>query len=477
MSGSSHAKADFDIIVIGAGPAGSVSALQLARCGYRVCVVERNLFPRQHVGESLPPSIFPLLESIGLRERIEEVGFLRCQAAHIKWAGAPEWKSNSEPMQSGLQVDRGRFDQILLNAAVEHGVHLIQPATVGAAVLRSSQQWNLSVRSEGRNISLNARFIVDASGRAGCLRAGQRICRGVETLAIFAWWRNTSLTGSETRIEAGQDCWYWGAPLPDGTFNATVFVDRNRVRSLRPPAIEQLYRQLISNSELLQECAVNGIADRVLVCDATCRSNQPAVGVDWCKVGEAAFSLDPLSSQGVLTALASATRGAAVANTVLKNPESADLASRFYADRQCEIIDRHTSLCKELYGRQTAVSNTEFWRHRGGGQTPISPTQHVRIEPMPPLSSNDTISLARHVRFCKTPVLREMLIEEVDGILHSASKEPLVFWGNIDIAKLLMELSLPCSIQTALDHCSLSMSMEKSMSVLYWLWSLNIIES
>ncbi|MCW3053067.1 MAG: hypothetical protein JWN14_2237, partial [Chthonomonadales bacterium] len=286
-----------DICVLGGGPAGAAIARRLALLGHEVWIVERAQFPRAHIGESLTPGILPLLDLLGVRSRVEEAEFLRPDAAMIRWEDATEMRALPAG-ERGFQVDRGRFDALLLEAACEAGAQLLQPAIAGKPVREGAQQWRVPLRFQGQDLLLQARFVVDATGRRATL-GGPKRRSGTPTLALFAYWKQAGMMGSETRVEAGREAWFWGAPLPDGTFNATVFLDPKRGVGHTRHDLENLYRNLLAESSLLGGCLEGVPAGEMVACNATTYQDPQPVGEDFLKVGEASFSIDPLSSQGV----------------------------------------------------------------------------------------------------------------------------------------------------------------------------------
>src|SRR5947209_17715838 len=101
-----------DICVIGAGPAGSVFAARMAQLGHQVHLIERQRFPRPHLGESLSPGVITLLRAADMHVAVEAAGFPRVKGVWVNWADGPRLRE--DPEQGGLLVDRGEFDLCLL---------------------------------------------------------------------------------------------------------------------------------------------------------------------------------------------------------------------------------------------------------------------------------------------------------------------------------------------------------------------------
>ncbi|MDE2293338.1 MAG: tryptophan 7-halogenase, partial [Elusimicrobia bacterium] len=170
----------WDVLVLGGGPAGSTAANLLAAAGRRVLVVEKEAFPRHHVGESLLPGLAPLFERLGVAGRLARAGFF------VKTGGSYAWGRGRRPWSISFadlfeapgymlrrhetrayHVERARFDRLLLDAARRRGAEVLQPAAATRVETAGGRVTGVAVRPEGgRERVLRARLYIDASGRA-----------------------------------------------------------------------------------------------------------------------------------------------------------------------------------------------------------------------------------------------------------------------------------------------------------------------
>ncbi|MGH3822909.1 MAG: NAD(P)/FAD-dependent oxidoreductase, partial [Pseudonocardiaceae bacterium] len=168
-----------EVCVVGGGPAGAALATRLAQLGHHVMIIEACRFPRPHVGESLSPAIWPLLETLGVQERVAARGFTRVTRARVRWRGDGEEQVS---VDHGRTVDRGAFDTILLDRAREAGAEVLCPATARRPA-RCVEGWAVPLADR----VLRARFLADATGRRRLLGGG-RAPASPRTLALHALW-------------------------------------------------------------------------------------------------------------------------------------------------------------------------------------------------------------------------------------------------------------------------------------------------
>jgi 2-polyprenyl-6-methoxyphenol hydroxylase-like FAD-dependent oxidoreductase len=469
---------------VGGGPAGAALALRLAQLGRRVAIVEKSAFPRRHVGESLSSGIWPLLEALGMRAAVASAGFLSSSWATVDWAGERRrYQVHGGP---GLLVDRARFDALLLEAAASMpGVDLYQPSRVVQAT-HAGDRWLLTLDT---GEALQARYLAEASGRAprglssqrgaqpespaaapppdlsssarpSRLPARSRRSLGAPTLAMYAYWRGAR-EGDEgdTLVEAGRGAWYWGAPLPGGEFNATVFVDPG-------PAAD--YEGLIRQSRLLAP-RLQGArrASEVKICDASPFVDPSPVTSASIKVGDAALSLDPLSSQGVQTAIGTALHAAVVLNTLMDRPDDAELAMEFYRARLAASADFHAAAAADFYRRQASFDEGDFWRRRAPEEAPTA-------TPGPP-APGSRVGLAPELQFVPVAVAEASHVGRRDGVVLGARAYAFLGEG-IAVAPLLRALDGPTSAFDVVRRWSRAMPAEQALQVLQWAWSEGLIE-
>jgi flavin-dependent dehydrogenase len=430
-----------DICVIGGGPAGSTFAARMAQFGHRVCLIERARFPRLHLGESLSPGVLPLLETTDVRKAVETAGFRSVRKVLVKWdKGVQE---RLDPQSQGLLVDRGHFDLLLLERARLLGVRVLQPAAVRERRLHD-EGWTLTVDSDDGTLNLHADFVADATGRSGGL---QRLRRrtGCRTFAVYAYWRGIDLP-QQPRIEAGDEAWYWGVPLPNGTYNTLIFVETERLKHVRAR-----FGEMIERSALMLGCSEARRVSPVLTADATPYIEDAIVSSRSIKIGDAALAIDPLSSSGVQKAIQSALAGAVVANTLLRKPESTDAALKFYRQTIADASARHCRWASSHYASVAATNGRTFWQSRGNFSTEEKLSQNGDSEQfqgskklltvpvlVPVLQAR--VGLSPQLEFVDLPCIEGEFVSVKPALRHPGLDGPVAYVGGWELAPLLRQL-------------------------------------
>lgn len=457
-----------EVCVIGGGPAGSTMAHRLASLGHDVILIERMAFPRRHIGVSLAPGIVPLLEYLGLNDRAEALPLRAANRMLIQWH-RPGDLAEGRSVRPSYQVDRGKFDQMLLEAAREQGVRVIQPATALSPLRRESEGWSVPIRLGDQFRTILSSFLVDASGKRPVL-PGRPVREGPTTIALYAYWLDTGFQGSEVRVEARPDHWLWGASLPDGTVSSAIFLDPRSFKKKDGRDISSIYLALLAQSELLQVCLSGELIGNVKACDTSSRISKDIVGKDYLRVGEASFSIDPISSQGVQVAMASAIQGSLVAHTIITQPDMADAAMSFYQQRQIEAVTRNLAWAANCYAEISNSHDLDFWALRSVGSRPpnLLPT------PLPP-ADHCSLRLSALARLMDISAATNNRISVEVALTHPSLERPIAYLGDYPIAPLLRELQEGRTAETIIRSWSRSLPLSTSIRILEWLWKHGII--
>jgi 2-polyprenyl-6-methoxyphenol hydroxylase-like FAD-dependent oxidoreductase len=401
-----HLMAD-GIVIVGGGPAGSTLALRLARLGHAVTVVERSPAAHPGDGESLHPGIWPLLDSLG----VSNPGGLPVDRMLVRW-GSDEVVEQRHRAPS-LAVLRPHFDTCLLDLARSAGANVRQPAALDDVS------------------TVNACFVVDASGRAQWSRTSRR--RTSEpTLAMRGTWRGAGLP-REARVEALEEGWIWGSPMPDGSFACIACVD-TPADYFELLAKSLLFRELRNAGRVAASGEQEATADGALAAtvhhhDATTYAADVVAEERLLRVGDASHSLDPLSSSGVRSAMQSALHASIVIHTILRHPDRAALALQFYETTQRAAVTEHTAWTRAFYA-ESRFRDQPFWSRRAAPAAPPSV-----------LAAGDAVALAPAVTIEDVPCIVGDVIEPRRGVTGASVARPFVWIGGVEAARLLEPLA------------------------------------
>jgi flavin-dependent dehydrogenase len=463
---------DADVCVIGGGPAGAALACRLAVLGHSVVVIERHAFPRRHVGESVSPGVWPLLELLGVRDRVEAAAFRRSVEARVRW-GRPEELRRSPASDPPLTVDRGAFDAVLLSRARDAGATVLQPATAHRPVA-TPRGWEVAAGAR----MVRARYLADASGRRRA-SGGRRRRTSAATVCVHALWRG-DVDGAETRVDAVSDAWFWGARLPDGTFRAMAFVDTASIRARRAAelSLERIYRDLLASSPLFADLCDGRaqLAGAIAACDATCFADESPIHATAVKVGEAAFAIDPLSSSGVQTAIQSGVAAGAAVHSILMGGER-DSALEYYRDHAAHAVRHHRRLAARSYADCAAYAGAPFWRRRAFA----TEDAHSPAPPAPaPAPLNELLPgrtrLAPEAALVATACVVGDRVERRRALTHPALERPVAYLGGNELAPLLDRLDGRRSLERVVNDWGHSIPLATAYQVADWLARHGLLE-
>jgi flavin-dependent dehydrogenase len=352
------------VAVLGAGPSGCAAALRLLAVGHQVALIERLPFPRRQIGESISPGVWAILDFLEATATLGEAAYLKDVPARVAWEDREPTLIPPSARGPGVMVDRGDFDARLLALAARRGALVIQPARA-KRIEGEPGDWTMPLTGPAGEFRLGARLIIDARGRG---TASERTRRPLNA-ATHALWSHIDggLLSRETRIEAIDRAWLWGAPIPDGRYRVMAFLDTATLKQAEEA--QGLFRRLVARGVLFEAAATARLSSPLQACPATPYIDLESWAPGLIKVGECALALDPLSSSGVEVSMRLALQAVIAANTVLRDPDSAPLARQFYEARLFESAATHSTWTRSYYGRAWPGPDHAFWRDRS---TPLA---------------------------------------------------------------------------------------------------------
>jgi flavin-dependent dehydrogenase len=326
-------RGECDVVVVGGGPAGSTIAALLAQQRRHVVVLEKERFPRFHIGESLLPLNLPLFDRLGVAEDVRRIGVYKPGAELVSDAhgAATTFRFADNPYLSvgySYQVRRADFDKLLLDNSRRLGAEVLEGTRV-TDITMDGRPIVMAIGPDGIQIQLAARFLVDASGRDTLLASRlklKRIDKCNNTAAVFGHFRNVPrLPGDKAgmiTVHLFEYGWFWMIPLPDDVMSVGV-VGRQAFFKERETSLAVLFaRAVTACPSLARQMANAQPIGSLLACADYSYDAQNYVGESHILVGDAAAFIDPLFSSGIMMAMSSATFGATVVDAFLDGRQS-----------------------------------------------------------------------------------------------------------------------------------------------------------
>ncbi|MCU0716628.1 MAG: tryptophan 7-halogenase [Pirellula sp.] len=357
----------YDVIVIGGGPSGSAAATLLAKRGFKVVVYERDHFPRFHVGESLIPYCYPVLEKLGLLPKMKSSHFTKKYGVQF----INEHGKLSEPFRfeeydphersQTWQVLRSEFDHMLVEHARESGVTVHEGARVLDVLSEGSRVVGVKVRCEGEEEKeVRASVVIDASGQSSLLidRFNLRVWdKDLRKAAIWTYWKGAT---REPGLDAGgtiviqtqeKKGWFWYIPLHDDVVSVGVVANFDylfRNRDSKDP--EVIYNEEVERCPGVKPriAGAERVKDYFVQKEYSYKAKQGG-GDGWVLAGDAYGFLDPLYSSGVLLALTSADVVSQAVGDALEANDPSEARLRVWEPEYNKAMDRMRNLVMAFY--------------------------------------------------------------------------------------------------------------------------------
>jgi flavin-dependent dehydrogenase len=347
----------YDVAIIGGGPAGSTAATLLAQKGRSVVVLEREKFPRFHIGESLLPYSLTAFDRLGIRPRLD-AGAMRkfggeiataCGQRAVKFYFKEGFRLRHH---SAYQVERAEFDKLLLDTA----------RAAGAEVREETAVESVDFDVEGATLStsgavpIRARYVIDASGRNTVIGSHFKLKTSYEHLKKFSCYahyehvqRDAGIDGTLTRLVRAGGHWFWLIPLDERRTSIGLVMDTADFKAMRRTPAEVLDWAL-GDSAVMRDRMRDAVrTTEVYATGDYSYRNARLTGDRWMLAGDAAGFIDPIFSTGVFLAIHSGEQCADAIDEVLAKPSKRAGLFRKYERGLHGLMDKYLRFVTAWY--------------------------------------------------------------------------------------------------------------------------------
>ena len=314
-------KTNYDVIVIGGGPAGSTIASILSREGRSVVLFEKERFPRHHIGESLMTDTYFTFERMGLLEKLKSSPFVRKYSVQFANPAGKEsrpfyfFEALHHESAVTWQVTRAQFDLMLIEHAADQGADVYQETQIKRVLFEGERAYGVeALMKDGSIVEFNAPVVVDATGQSAMLsnKFGWRVRDPkLKKAVLYSYFkgahREPDLNGGATlvlRTPKGSNGWFWYIPLENDITSVGVVADPEYLVKGRGQDLAKIFHEEIEKVESCRRRVAGATrVDKIYsILDYSYRSTNCA-GDGFVLIGDAYGFLDPIYSSGVLLAL------------------------------------------------------------------------------------------------------------------------------------------------------------------------------
>jgi flavin-dependent dehydrogenase len=384
----------FDVVIFGGGPAGALTACLLRKqCPHlSVCILEKSVFPRHHIGESTLPGWSSVLERAGAIELLDDHTIIKKGGVVFNWGPAEagdSWTVDFREVQTGRPapgswfVNRATFDTALLDHTESLGCVVRQNTTVQKVIQEREDLFSIYTNNEQL---LTAATVVDATGQARLLSRLWKIPvhkhESLTNFALYGYWKTTAVMQPEWELRDNErwaifssidDGWVWFIPIDVDVVSVGFVTDQATLKQTPKDKLLERYLQTTSQAaqigELLQGAEYLGDRpdasqkDRVSAIQDWSYRSTKSCGPGWFLVGDAAMFVDPILSSGMYLAAQGASMVANAITSLQNGVDDQQLLYDSYQQTYQELADSYVRMANVWYQKNTR-SDSWHWQAR-----------------------------------------------------------------------------------------------------------------
>ena len=372
----------YDVAIIGGGPAGSTAATLLAKAARRVIVLEREKFPRFHIGESLLPYSTQAFDRLGVREKLDRTFLPKFGAEIVAACGTKGVKFYFKDgfrtrRDRAYQVTRSEFDKLLLEHSRDNGAEVREETEVKKIAFEEDRVKINIETSDGARSIIESRYLLDCSGRQTTLGNFFKLKKSYDHLqkfSVFAHYENVDraegIDGTLIRMVRGLDRWFWMIPLTPTRMSIGVVMDTTTYRAMKLPAEAALEKCIGEQPMVLERMTRAERVSPVYSAGDYSYRNARLFGDRWLLAGDAAGFIDPVFSSGVFLAIMSAEKAADALDEILNDESKKRRLFKDYSRRVNYVMDVYLTFVTSWYRRSKEF--TEVF---------LNPTETLQLAP------------------------------------------------------------------------------------------------
>ena len=355
---------NYDAIIIGGGPAGSSAGAVLARKNHKVLLLEKDTFPRYHIGESLLPYSYFLFSEMGILDELKKHDFVKKYSVKFVSQNGKQslpfyfQQHFSHEAAQTWQVDRASFDKLLLDNAIKQGVS-VQQQTEAIQLLKNESGRVTGVSAKDKNNEIKnyyAPVVIDASGRQGFATSQnrwRRMDKELKKIAIWSYFEGAKREsgqdeGATTVAYAGGKNWFWYIPLKENIISVGIVGEKKDLYA-NSRELRSVFNEMVAKNSWISQNLAGSRRMKAyqLTGDYSYRSLHCASD-GLVLVGDAFAFLDPVFSSGVFLALYSGVHAAKAIHEILPQEINAQHFNK-YGSIVCHAIDVMRKLVYAFY--------------------------------------------------------------------------------------------------------------------------------